>query len=80
MQTFAWQYKRPNSTYRKTAIPSYRPGRDAQRAAVGQILRSTGIQAKLTVGAPDDAYEREADRVADAVMRMPQPEIQRAPG
>jgi hypothetical protein len=29
------------------------------------------IQAKLTVGAPDDAFEREADRIADHVMRMP---------
>lgn len=29
------------------------------------------VQTKLTVGAPDDEYEREADRVADKVMRMP---------
>jgi hypothetical protein len=29
------------------------------------------LQAKLALGAPDDAYEREADRVADQVMRMP---------
>jgi Domain of unknown function (DUF4157) len=28
------------------------------------------VQAKLTVGAVDDAYEREADSVADQVMRM----------
>lgn len=34
------------------------------------------IQAKLTVGAPDDPFEREADRVADAVMRMPVPPAQ----
>jgi hypothetical protein len=30
------------------------------------------VQAKLTVSAPGDAYEREADRVADQVMRMPE--------
>jgi hypothetical protein len=30
------------------------------------------IQAKLRVGAPDDEYEREADRVADTIMRMPE--------
>ncbi len=30
------------------------------------------VQAKLTIGAPDDEYEQEADRVADAVMRMPE--------
>jgi hypothetical protein len=29
------------------------------------------IQAKLIVNAPGDEYEREADRVADEVMRMP---------
>ena len=31
-----------------------------------------GIQAKLVVGQPGDKYEQEADRVADAVMRMPE--------
>jgi hypothetical protein len=30
------------------------------------------IQAKLKVGAPNDKFEQEADRVADAVMRMPE--------
>lgn len=29
------------------------------------------VQAKLTVGAPNDEYEQEADNVADKVMRMP---------
>lgn len=28
------------------------------------------VQPKLRIGAPDDVYEREADRVADAVLRM----------
>lgn len=36
--------------------------------AVGRL-----IQAKLTVGRPDDEYEREADQVADTVMRMTAP-------
>ncbi|HEY8699135.1 MAG TPA: DUF4157 domain-containing protein [Rhizomicrobium sp.] len=31
------------------------------------------IQAKLTVGQTDDPLEREADRIADQVMRMPEP-------
>ena len=31
------------------------------------------IQTKLKIGEPDDQYEKEADRVADAVMRMPDP-------
>lgn len=31
------------------------------------------VQAKLSVSQPDDKYEQEADRVADSVMRMPEP-------
>jgi hypothetical protein len=31
------------------------------------------VQAELEIGAPDDPLEREADDVADAVMRMPDP-------
>jgi len=50
-----------------------------QKATVRRILRGPRIQTKLTVGAPDDAYEREADQVADEVMRMPEPHLQRAP-
>ena len=40
--------------------------------AVGQLIskRQAVIQAKLTVGAADDPYEREADLVASQVMRM----------
>lgn len=33
---------------------------------------SPGVQAKLTVNQPGDAYEQEADSVADQVMRMPE--------
>lgn len=37
-------------------------------------LQGQGVlQAKLTVGAANDAYEQEADRVAEQVMRMPEP-------
>lgn len=41
--------------------------------AAQQLLRSGVIQGKLTVSKPGDQHEREADRVADAVMRMPDP-------
>jgi outer membrane biosynthesis protein TonB len=37
----------------------------------------TRVQAKLAIGRPDDKYEQEADRVADLVMRMPEPRLQR---
>ena len=33
------------------------------------------IQAKLEIGAPNDRFEQEAERVADQVMRMPDPSI-----
>src|SRR5262245_45906757 len=38
-----------------------------------QRVRSGLVQAKLTVNDPNDAYEHEADRVADEVLRMPEP-------
>jgi hypothetical protein len=31
------------------------------------------VQAKLRVGAPNDKYEQEADRVVDQVMRIAEP-------
>ena len=37
------------------------------------------IQPKLIIGSPNDRYEQEADRVADQIMRMPEPAVQRAP-
>ena len=45
--------------------------------AVQRLFKSGVIQAKLKIGQPNDIYEQEADRVADAVMRMPEPEVQR---
>ncbi len=38
------------------------------------------IQPKLTIGRPGDQYEQEADRVAEQVMRMPEPKILRQVG
>ncbi len=34
------------------------------------------VQAKLHIGAPNDKYEQEADRVAEEVMRMPDSQLQ----
>jgi len=45
--------------------------------AVKRLFESGFIQGKLTVGEPNDKYEQEADRVADAVMRMLEPQVQR---
>ena len=39
--------------------------------AVGKLIKSGALQAKLRIGQPRDIYEQEADRVAEQVMRMP---------
>jgi len=45
--------------------------------AVQRLMKSKALQAKLRIGQPGDVYEQEADRVADEVMRMPEPQVQR---
>src|SRR6185369_826943 len=60
---------------------------DLQRSvgnqAIQRLINSPYIQTKLQVSTPGDPYEQEADRVADTVMRMPDPvpaaSIQRVP-
>ncbi|MHC4475119.1 MAG: eCIS core domain-containing protein [Planctomycetota bacterium] len=49
----------------------------AQQAEIRRILRGPPVQAKLTVGQPNDKYEQEADRIADEVLPMPEPRVQR---
>ena len=44
--------------------------------ALQRLFRSKSIQAKLTIGKPDDMYEQEANRVAEGVIRMPAPALQ----
>ena len=40
--------------------------------AVQGLFKSGKLQAKLNIGKPGDKYEREADMIADKVMRMPE--------
>ena len=72
MHTFAAKQK---------AIPVARPEGSARTgpafSARNREVRSI-LQTKLTVNKPGDAHEQEADRVADQVMRMPEPRLQRA--
>ncbi len=44
--------------------------------AVQRLIKSGALQAKLRIGQPGDKYEQEADRVAEQVMRMPEPQVQ----
>lgn len=48
--------------------------------AVGRLIKSGVLQAKLKVGQPGDIYEQEADRVAGQVMRMPHMQVQGSRG
>ena len=45
--------------------------------AVQRLIKSGTLQTKLKIGQQGDKYEQEADRVADAVMQMPEPQVQR---
>jgi hypothetical protein len=73
-------------TVRKTPSPIDSQQQVAAIPAVQRILqlqRTIGnravqrlIQTKLQVSQPDDVYEREADRVAEYVMQMPEPQAQ----
>ncbi len=47
--------------------------------AVQRAFKSGALQARLKIGQPNDKYEQEADRLANTVMRMPDPTIQRKP-
>lgn len=51
--------------------------RTAGNQAVQRLIKSSVLQAKLRISQPHDIYEQEADRVAEQVMRMPEPKIQR---
>jgi hypothetical protein len=47
--------------------------------ALQRLFKSGTIQAKLKIGKPNDKYEKEADIVAEQVMRMPESRISRQP-
>jgi hypothetical protein len=60
--------------------------RDIGNQAVQKLFKGSGgwrfatggkVQPKLTIGQQGDIYEQEADRLADEVMRMPEPHVQR---
>jgi len=52
------------------------PGHNLGRISIHPLC-AAGIQPKLKISEPNDSYEQEADRVADTVMRMSEPAIQR---
>ena len=59
------------------AAPRLSAARRAPTQAVARPGLPRFLQAKLPVSQPGDPYEQEADRVADQVMRLPTPAVQR---
>jgi len=47
---------------------------NSRRTEIHRILHGSRLQKKLTVGPPGDVFEREADRMAEQVMRTREPE------
>jgi hypothetical protein len=64
-----------------TPAPKERPrGPFGNQAALRRLSRApTRLQTKLAIGAVGDPLEREADEVADRVMRMPDPALSVSP-
>ena len=80
MKTFEKKSKMTTPPVRRgrtPVLPSFNPAAQIQRAQIRQVLRSPQVQAKLAIGQPNDKYEQEADYVADEVMRIPEPRVQR---
>jgi Domain of unknown function (DUF4157) len=74
-------YAKKSLANHRRALPSpAETGRSVARIAPSRFLPI--VQAKLRIGAPNDKYEQEADRVADQVLRMvePKPAMQLRPG
>jgi len=70
--------RKAQPTKSKSATPPGRTNSSGDKPAPAASNRTwarlaLGIQPKLAVSAPDDPYEREADAVADQVMRMADP-------
>lgn len=53
------------------------PRTEVLSGAMGNKRVSRVLQTKLSVNTPGDTFEQEADRVAEQVMRMPEPAVQR---
>ncbi|MDD3582046.1 MAG: DUF4157 domain-containing protein [Desulfobacca sp.] len=82
MRTHALTKKRPyapGSRFPWSKTAGLAPKDTSQWARIRQILRNCPIQAKLNISSPGDIYEQEADKVADAVMHMPDELLSRQP-
>ena len=76
MSNFARQHTSPKPR-RKSNVQ--RNGKHADSASptaeLSELMRNSNIQAKLRIGAPGDKYEREADKMADMIVRSPKKDV-----
>lgn len=77
-KTSDYKQKQNHSNSLKVADDLMGKEQVAQRTFSDTRFSGLPIQTKLSIGQPNDKYEREADSVADRIMRMPQktPNIQ----
>ena len=68
-------YRKPSQKDHKSLFDV--PSQPAGNLATQRLLRSGLMRPKLAVSQPGDSYEQEADRVADHVMGMTEPTVQR---
>jgi hypothetical protein len=76
VRTFSTREKRNAGRKTSGVIPAsnvFNPTARDCSSQIRQILRPQSFQSKLKIGEPNDKYEQEADRVAEEVMRMPEP-------
>ncbi|SEM06056.1 protein of unknown function [Syntrophus gentianae] len=73
MKTFAENLRKRHGAVRRTPLPpeSFWSPPCTSRQVIRQILRRPEIGDRLVVGATNDVFEREADRVADEMLRIP---------
>ena len=86
MPTFAsHQHQSPQRASSAVVLPRSALAAGRQPHPFHQLQRTIGnqavlrLQAKLAIGPPADAFEQEADRVADHVMRTAAPQVQKYP-
>lgn len=78
METFASKEKRQTPATSKSHHYLHHPidpVQQVQQAAIRKILRPDEVQAKSDIGENDGKYKQETDRVADEVMRIPEPQV-----
>jgi hypothetical protein len=77
--------KKPSGSRSRAPTPALEHPLHQLHAALGnqavqRMYKSGQLPAKLGIGKPGDRFELDADRVADQVMRLPEPVVQMKPG